>query len=223
MIAERTKHLDAKFQDTNMCQFELLETMAFEPGCGIRNLHYHLDRLFHSAQRFQFSFDQAGVTSRLAGMTSGIATISRVRLTLGAGGAVNITVTPFEADYGRALIASFAPRNAPRDDIRLYHKTTERSLYEWPTSVREVDEIIFVDHEGYITEGSFNTVFVVRDNMLLTPPINRGVLPGVLRRILLEKGLAVECDIKPMDCQKMVFLGNSARGLRHCTVLIREE
>jgi para-aminobenzoate synthetase/4-amino-4-deoxychorismate lyase len=52
--------------------------------------------------------------------------------------------------------------------------------------------VIFVDPEGFVTEGSFTTVFVERGGQLLTPPLSRGLLPGILRERLLADGRAVK-------------------------------
>ncbi len=49
--------------------------------------------------------------------------------------------------------------------------------------------------------------------MLLTPPLARGLLPGVLRAELIESGRAVERDLRPEDLAGGFLLGNALRGL----------
>jgi para-aminobenzoate synthetase/4-amino-4-deoxychorismate lyase len=49
--------------------------------------------------------------------------------------------------------------------------------------------------------------------LLLTPPLSLGLLPGVLRAELIEKGRAVESHLRPADLAQGFFLGNSLRGL----------
>jgi len=43
------------------------------------------------------------------------------------------------------------------------------------------DEGIALDTQGYVSEGSGSNIFVVRDGVLLTPPLAAGILPGITR------------------------------------------
>ncbi len=47
-------------------------------------------------------------------------------------------------------------------------------------------EGIALDTSGYVSEGSGENLFVVRDNKLITPPIGTSVLPGITRDTLLQ-------------------------------------
>ena len=62
-------------------------------------------------------------------------------------------------------------------------------------------------------EGSFTNVFVERDGVLVTPPLSRGLLPGVLRGALIDAGKAAEADVRVEELQSGFLLGNSVRGL----------
>ena len=109
-------------------------------------------------------------------------------------------------------------RPATPDDPRLRHKTTDRSIYRDALKAAGTFEAIMTDPEGYLTEGCFSTLFVERGEKLLTPPLSRGVLPGVLRQSLVDMGEAVEADLTKADLQKGFFIGNSARGLVAATL-----
>jgi len=98
-------------------------------------------------------------------------------------------------------------------DFRLAHKTSLRGLYETARAASGTPEVLFVDEPGFVTEGSWSNIFVERDGMLLTPPLSLGLLPGVLRAELIEKGRAVESHLRPADLARGFFLGNSLRGL----------
>lgn len=56
-------------------------------------------------------------------------------------------------------------------------------------------EGIALDTAGYVSEGSGENVFVIRDGKLVTPPLGNSVLPGITRTIVLhlakEQGMAV--------------------------------
>jgi len=78
-----------------------------------------------------------------------------------------------------------------------------------------VDEVVFLNERGELTEGSFTNVFVARNGFLLTPPVSSGLLPGTLRAELLDTGRAREHVLTPADLETAdaIYLGNSVRGL----------
>ena len=48
------------------------------------------------------------------------------------------------------------------------------------------DEAIMLTQEGHVSEGSAENIFMVRDGVLLTPPITDNVLEGITRRHMLD-------------------------------------
>ena len=56
------------------------------------------------------------------------------------------------------------------------------------TAARAVgcDEAIFLNEQGYLTEGSTTNVFLVSHGELITPSLESGVLPGITREAVLE-------------------------------------
>ncbi len=58
-------------------------------------------------------------------------------------------------------------------------------------------EGIALDASGYISEGSGENVFVVRDGKILTPPLGASVLPGITRDSVIT--LARELDIPVVE------------------------
>jgi para-aminobenzoate synthetase/4-amino-4-deoxychorismate lyase len=111
------------------------------------------------------------------------------------------------------VTVSIAPRTVASDDFRLQHKTSDRSFYDDARAAAGTFEILFTDEEGFLTEGSFTNLFVRDGKRLLTPPLQRGLLPGVLRQHLIEAGRAIEQDLRPTDLEAGFFVGNSLRGL----------
>jgi len=94
-------------------------------------------------------------------------------------------LTPL-AEPVQVLLAD-APTHA--HDIFLRHKTSIRSRYDaaWRAaeSVGAFDTLFFNDR-GELTEGGRSNVFVRVNGQWLTPPLSAGVLPGVMRSVLLE-------------------------------------
>ena len=85
-----------------------------------------------------------------------------------------------------------APLPVAADDFRLRHKTSDRAFYDEARAAAGAFEVLFRDPDGFLTEGSFTSLFVERGGRLLTPPLARGLLPGVLRARLIEEGRAEE-------------------------------
>jgi para-aminobenzoate synthetase/4-amino-4-deoxychorismate lyase len=104
------------------------------------------------------------------------------------------------------------------DDQRLVHKTTDRRFYVEARKESGAFVVLFTDADEFLTEGSFTTLFVEQDGLLSTPPLGRGVLPGILRAKLVEEGKAVERDLRVEDLADGFFVGNVVRGLLPATL-----
>ena len=117
-----------------------------------------------------------------------------------------IEIRPVEEP--EAVPVSVAVRPLPVDpgDYRLKHKTTDRGFYDEARRAGGAFETIFTDPEGRLTEGSFTNVFVQRDGKLVTPPLSRGLIPGILRAKLIESGEAVEGDLTVGDLGEGFFV-----------------
>jgi branched-chain amino acid aminotransferase len=48
------------------------------------------------------------------------------------------------------------------------------------------DEVLMLDSDGHVAEGSGQNVFVVKNGRLLTPPAYAGILKGVTRDVVIE-------------------------------------
>ncbi len=47
-------------------------------------------------------------------------------------------------------------------------------------------EALMIDNDGFVTECGSTSFFIVRDELVLTRPLNRDILPGVTRRAVVE-------------------------------------
>ncbi|MDQ2877709.1 MAG: aminodeoxychorismate synthase component I [Pseudomonadota bacterium] len=201
------------FVTTGQRPFDLIETMAFDPEEGIALLERHLARMKASATTFGFAFDRHGARNELQAATFRLRQGRRVRLVLAASGAVAIEVSPMPPVATAPMTVAIVPLPVSRDDIRLRHKTSDRAFYDEARRAAGTDEILFTDPGGYLTEGSFTSLFVECGDSLVTPPLARGLLPGVLRAELIERGRAIEGDLTAADLANGFFLGNALRGL----------
>jgi para-aminobenzoate synthetase/4-amino-4-deoxychorismate lyase len=105
------------------------------------------------------------------------------------------------------------PLPVASEDFRLRHKTSDRAFYNRAREEAGAFEVIFEDEAGFLTEGSFTNVFVARDGQLVTPPLSRGLLPGIFRERLVATGEAVEEDLVAADLMNGFYIGSSLRGL----------
>jgi para-aminobenzoate synthetase/4-amino-4-deoxychorismate lyase len=199
-------------------RFDLIETMGFDPHDGLIRLDRHMARMKASAEAFGFTFDRHAARNELQAATFRLRDCSRIRLLASPAGSYAIEVRRLEQPSEPVEVA-LAPLPVPPEDFRLRHKTTDRTFYDAPRHAAGCFEVAFTDADGFLTEGSFTTLFVERDGMLLTPPLSRGLLPGVLRAELIETGRAVEADLRPEDLAGEFFMGNSARGLLRARLL----
>ena len=166
-----------------------------------------------SAAAFGFAFDRHGARNSLQSATFRLRTAARVRMRLSSSGALAIEVSPLPrlAELPVPVVARPAPMAA--DDFRLAHKTSLRAAYDAARIESGAAEVVFVDEPGFVTEGSWSNIFVERDGVLLTPPLSLGLLPGVLRAELIEKGRAAESHLRLADLAEGFYIGNSLRGL----------
>jgi para-aminobenzoate synthetase / 4-amino-4-deoxychorismate lyase len=200
------------FADMTDRRFDLVETMRFDPHQGIVELCRHLERMKASADALDFAFDRHAARNELQAATFR-AGPSRVRMVLARSGALAIELRPLDPPPAEPVPVARAALPVPPDALPQPPQPSDRSFYEGARAKTKAFETLFVDPEGRLTEGSFTNLFVKRNGMLLTPPLSRGLLPGVLRARLIEEGRAKEVDLTPEDLKGGFLIGNSLRGL----------
>lgn len=48
------------------------------------------------------------------------------------------------------------------------------------------DEALMLNDQGYVTEGSADNIFIVKDGVITTPPVYIGALEGITRNVIIE-------------------------------------
>lgn len=81
-------------------------------------------------------------------------------------------------------------------------------------------EALFLTEDGYVAEGSVSNIFCVHSGRLWTPPLSLGILPGILRQLILEicseESIPIIEDRFPLQTLKdadEVFATNSVRQI----------
>jgi len=145
----------------------------------------------------------------------------KARLELDRTGEIRCEAVALEAAPAHRRLTILLSDQATRsDDPLLFHKTTYRPLYE-AAHQRALRlghaDIIFLNERGEITEGAISTLFVQRQDRLLTPPVTCGLLPGVYRHWVLDTNAkASEAILRPEDLRTAdaIYICNAVRGWR---------
>lgn len=213
--------------------FQLIETILWQPETSYWLLEEHLERLVDSALYFIFSCNKDDIRRQLLQKADSFTTFQRVRLLLYRDGRLEVSAhdlpdfKPFDPVKPVVLhplpVVSFSRQQTDPDSRELYHKTTRRKFYDDARRLaveQELYEILFTNSRGEVTEGSITNLFIEKDGQLLTPPVACGLLDGTFRRFLLRQGQAREQILtrQEVDNADAVFVGNSIRGLVQVTV-----
>lgn len=82
------------------------------------------------------------------------------------------------------------------------------------------EEILFLNEEGHITEGTVSNVFLVKNNIVKTPPLSCGLLPGIMRQQVMEtcEALNIEIERSILTTEDLLesdslFITNSIMGI----------
>jgi branched-chain amino acid aminotransferase len=99
------------------------------------------------------------------------------------------------------------------------HKTT--SYFSRLASLRAAHqhaaaEVLWFTPDGHVAEGAISNIFIVRDEQLLTPPLDTPVLPGITRATVIELAVARDIPVKEtpltrddLHAADEIFLTNS--------------
>jgi para-aminobenzoate synthetase / 4-amino-4-deoxychorismate lyase len=202
--------LKARFFETSRRPLELIETLRWENGFA--RLDSHLARMKLSAMVFGMPFDDAAARAALESAVAGRAGQWRVRMVLDEVGRHHATAhdLPHNPPHWTYTIS---PERTDSRDLFLRHKTSWRELYDSEAKRLGSDEVVFLNERGELTEGARSNIFIKRDGILLTPPLEAGLLDGRLRAELLAQGTAREAKLTTDDLAGEVYFGNSLRGL----------
>ncbi|MFM0684531.1 aminodeoxychorismate synthase component I [Paraburkholderia strydomiana] len=216
--------LKARFLTGAEPGFELFETMYATREEGVRHVSRHLARLSASAATLGFQFDAASIRAQIAERCSSLpaATPHRMRVALGKSGVTQITaavLVPLADSTVNVLLATdhdFASTQS--GDLLLRHKTTHRAQYDrgWrEAEAKGAFDTLFFNERGELTEGGRSNVFVKLAGRWWTPPLASGVLPGVMRSILLEDDANLQAAEKVLTEADVL----SAEALLICNAL----
>jgi branched-chain amino acid aminotransferase len=186
--------------------FEGIRAYATERGPAVWHLDEHLKRLFRSAKLYHmdipYSIEAIRDAVRDVIRANGLdACYIRPIVLRGYGemgvNPLNAPINVFIATWPwGAYLGEDALENGVRIKISSWRRNAQNAL---PSSAKATgqyingvlakiesvmagyDEAVMLNEQGYITDGSGENLFVVRDGRLTTPPISAGCLDGITR------------------------------------------
>ncbi|NYH22506.1 aminodeoxychorismate synthase component I [Paraburkholderia bryophila] len=205
--------------------FDLFETMYATREEGARHLSRHFERLSRSAATLGFNLgDENNIRAQITATCESLParTPYRMRLALSKNGATHITVAVLTPLPNQAVGVLLAPDHhfpaTEAHDPLLHHKTTRRAEYDrgWrEAETKGAFDTLFFNERGELTEGGRSNVFVKLAGRWWTPPLASGVLPGVMRSVLLEEGADLQAAEKVLTQADLM----NAEALLICNAL----
>lgn len=207
----------------------VFETMLVYNG-NIILLDYHLERLNNSIKKLQIGsvISKEEIIALVSKVDLSYNKVLKLVVTI-----KNILVTTRDINYkykdyqkGFALKISDVKRNST--SILTYIKSTnyiENIIENNKAKTSGYNEVIFLNENNYIAEGSTSNIFMINDGIIYTPRVETGILPGVIRRWVLENFQVVEKDItiKELNRAQEIFVTNSVMGIMRVYKLEEKE
>jgi branched-chain amino acid aminotransferase len=205
-------------------------------------LEAHIKRLYESAKviRLVVPMSRSKLISAVEKTVEANAVIDgyiRLVVTRGVG---TLGLNPFICEDGRLFIIAdniqLYPEELYEKGMKVVSATTVRNhplaippqvkslnylnniLAKIEALDNDVPEAIMYNHEGYVAEATGDNVFIVRNGVICTPPIEAGSLEGITRGVVIklakEEGLEViEKNLTRFDlyiCDEFFLTGTAA-------------
>ncbi len=179
-------------------EFAIYDALLWEPQGGYFLLDYHLRRLECSAAHFRSALDVGTARERLLDYARRLLDQPRkVRLDLSATGAIALRDEAVKPST--PIAAALSGEAIQSSDEFLRHKTTHRDVYDRALLAHpEAQDVVLWNERGELTETCHGNVVLEIRGRRLTPPLSSGLLPGVFRAYLLDRGEICE-HILPVD------------------------
>jgi len=209
--------LKGKFLNEPEKPFEIFETMLVNKG-KIILLEEYLDRMQQAAEYFLFCFDRKKIVLQLAGIIKQTKILSyRFRISLSKSGKLNYKQTSITNDKEEIKVIISKNRINSKDKFQ-YFKTTNRDLYNREykkLSSKGFFEVIYFNEINELAEGTMTNIFIYKNDIISTPPINTGILSGVYRKYLLKNNSMIrerKLHLEDLIEADKIVLTNSVRG-----------
>lgn len=187
-------------------------------------LERHLDRLISAWEylgtgRLNEDLLRLGI-SELVNANTRHVPLSRLRVTVTeCGGKPSVLITcipmqPWPETTSCVVLPWRRNENSPLVGVKTTSYADNILGLKWAQE-RGFSEAIYVNNEGNLSEGATSNIFVVQGGRVLTPAKTAGLLPGIVRGVLLENGWVHEAPLSLSDLESAdeIFVTSSTRGV----------
>jgi para-aminobenzoate synthetase/4-amino-4-deoxychorismate lyase len=219
--------IKAQVLTLNQPDFSLLETILWQPQNGYFVLNYHLQRLQDSANYFGFNVNINNVKTQLDQLTKTFSNRDyKLRLFLDSQGEIIYETIPLLPVNNQEFVKlGICCTPVDSTNIFLYHKTTNRQVYEIAKAAfPDCDDVLLWNERGEITETCIGNIVVDLNGELLTPPVKCGLLAGTFRANLLEKCKIGEeiITLEMLKYSHRIYIINSVQKWRQAVLISHE-
>lgn len=182
--------IKTKFLDT---EFHLIETIKDD-------FYLHIERMKNSANKLGFKWNK-----EIENLTIPPNSILRIELFKDGTYITSEKIITLPKNTNIVIEGNVNSKNP-----FLYHKTSVRDIMP-----NEVFDKIRTNEKGEITEGTYTNIAILKNGILYTPPVNCGLLNGILRSKMVKKGELKEKILykKDLETADKIFCLNSVRGV----------
>ncbi len=215
--------------------FQLIETMLWRPDGGYFLLDEHMARLRDSAEYFGIVWAESAVRTDLEELAATLTEPIKARLLLSQNGRYHLQAVPLHVGAKPDPVrVGLAAEPVDAQTIWLYHKTTQRHLYDAARASRPAcDEVILHNERGELTEASSSNIALLLAGELVTPPVTSGLLGGTFRSYLLKNpagfgnpsGLPLRekvLTLTDLARSEGIYLLNSVRGWQTAVLVAQD-
>ena len=186
--------LDSAGWPTGTGLFETIKTVDGQPWA----LSRHMRRALNSARRNDQAFPNEELIRRAVAesIAANPFAIGRLRLLFGLDGSLRVT----HQEYLELKTSANLGIRQMTDDV----PTPVEKRYPYTHNLRILaeaksagfDDYVLVNRDGFITETAIANLVFQLNGEWITPPLSDGVLPGVMRALLVEKNGVVVRQIR---------------------------
>lgn len=218
--------LKAEFALKNYPKFDLIESMCWRTDDGIALLEEHMKRLQSSAEYFSFLIDADDIRKEINQHISFLKCeeyeFFKVRVLLSKRGDVTISSEKIiEKTSAELPSITISDKTIDSQDRFYFHKTTRRNLFSQELNKHKKEtgclDVIFTNERGELTEGSYTNLFIKKDGVFYTPPLDSGLLAGIYRQKILDDDSMTSEEkilfVSDLESADEIYLSNAVRGL----------
>ena len=213
----------------------LFETMLVHNGTALW-CKDHMERFAASAEELGIAFPKDEIKTSIAVLCKDALAHHVLRLTLTRGSAGRGLATDTDDFTYLATLQAFDPKlmfkpvtmglvSVCRNDTSPASRMKTTSYMDGILAAREAEEdspheALMLNTKGFVASATIGNVFLVMGKVLVTPSLDQGILPGIMRKNVIslagKAGFAVE--ERPVEASELekadgLFMTNSLRFL----------